>query len=222
MTDTVLENTLTDVRKHWRRRELKSLCLLQNYCGWICHCLGSFKAHIEGKKGFSGGAQVLSWALRTPTHPPAGAGVALSLPFLRGLHQVPGRLWRGGAHNSAQFPFLSILGEKGQCRIWKGKSRALHSQSLGSPPATSGHRSPWGHTQIGTKRNYLAFLGLQFSSLWDIPLLWKGNAKKSNSREEWAVFDSLLKRKSLQLHWHFISYGIWSYQSMIKYHTEPL
>lgn len=27
-TDTVLENTLTDVRKHWRRKELKSLCVL--------------------------------------------------------------------------------------------------------------------------------------------------------------------------------------------------
>lgn len=82
-----------------------------------------------------------------PPHiPPAGAGAALSLLLLRVLHQVPGRLWRGGAHSSAQFPFLSILGKKGQCRFWKGKSRALHRQCLGSPPATSGHRSHPGDT----------------------------------------------------------------------------
>lgn len=103
--------------------------------------------HIEKKKGIQWRGSGALLGTEDPPHiPPAGAGAALSLLLLRVLHQVPGRLWRGGAHSSAQFPFLSILGKKGQCRFWKGKSRALHRQCLGSPPATSGHRSHPGDT----------------------------------------------------------------------------
>lgn len=86
-----------------------------------------------------------------PTHPPAGAGAALSLLFLRVSQQVPGRLWRGGAHNSAQPPLsLSFhsLGKTGLGRFWKGqKQSSAQHQSLGSLPLTRGHRSPW-HTGI--------------------------------------------------------------------------
>lgn len=134
-TDTVLENTLTDVRKHWRRKEQKSLCVL---CKIIVVkfviALDPFKdtkALRKEKGDWVRGAHVLSWGLRMPTQPStAGAGVALSLLFLRVFQRVSGRLWRGGAHNSAQSPcpFLSILWvKKGSAGFWRGKGRALHT-----------------------------------------------------------------------------------------------
>lgn len=80
-------------------------------------------------------------------------------------------------------------------------------------------RYQW-YTQTGTKRNYLACLGPEFSRSRDSPVLRKVNATKFNNREEQVLWsDSLLKRQSLRLHWNFITYGIWGYRSMLKYLT---
>lgn len=185
------------------------------------------ETHWRGKGDSEEGLMCSAGDWGAPHISSAGAGVALSLFLLRVFQQVPGRLWRGEAHNSAQSPcpFPSILWvKKGSAGFGKGKKqRALHSISAlapSFPPTSSTGDLHYLYYTGGTKRNYLACLGQQFSSSWDISVLWKGNAMKSNSRGGWAVWsDSLPKRQSLWFHWHFITYGIWGYQSMIKYHT---
>lgn len=52
MTDTVLENTLVDVRKHWRRRELKKqpVCFAK-LLWWNLSLFWIPQRYIEGEKG---------------------------------------------------------------------------------------------------------------------------------------------------------------------------
>lgn len=111
---------------------------------------------LKGKRGFSGGAHVPSWGLRTPTHPPqAGAGVALSLLFLGVFQQVPGRLEEEDTiQHSPPVPFSSFSGKKRAEKVLEGEEDH------------GGHRSPW-HTVISdTDWHKKEFLGLVRAAFW--------------------------------------------------------
>lgn len=186
---------------------------------------------LKGKRVFSRGARVLPWGLRVPIQPHSRSWCYFEPPLPQGF---PTGLWQALERRSTQFSTVPMslslhsLGKKGSAGFWRGKRRALQLTIPWLAPChtwaqiTVAHRDlcyRW-HTQIGTNRKSLACLGLEFSSLGDISVLWKGNAIKYNSREERVVWsDSLLKKQSLRLHWHFITSGTWGYQSMIKYHT---
>lgn len=121
---------------------------------------------LKGKRGFSGGDHVeLSWGLRTPGHPPAGAGAALSLLFLRVFQHVP----VAGEDTIQQGPqSLSFhsLGRRGRAGFGRGKSRAVHSINplAGSLPHLA-HGDLLVTNTGGTRRNHLACSGLKLSSL---------------------------------------------------------
>lgn len=108
---------------------------------------------IGGKKGIQQrGSCALLGTEKAHTVPHSRDGAALSLLFLRVFQRVCGRLWRGGAHNSAQSPcpLPSILWvKKGSAGFWRGKSRALHTinplaRSL--PHLGTDHRGTQGFT----------------------------------------------------------------------------
>lgn len=164
MTDTVLENTLKEGGTEKKASVFCKIIVVE-----FMIVLDPSRDTLKGKRGFSGGAHVLSWGLRSPTRPPSRSWCYSELSPPQGFPAGP---WQALQRRSTQVSTVALslsvhsVGKKGQCRDWEGeKAEHCTASTPWLAPSHIWHRGFALSHSGGTKRNYLACLGLHFSSL---------------------------------------------------------